>query len=103
MKILFTYLKPYKGLVFLVLLLASLNIGFSLVDPIIFGRLIDLATRYTQNKAAYPSFLWSFAGPVLTLLGASIGVAMISRISKNFQDYFLNVVQQKFGAQVFTD
>lgn len=103
MKVLFIYLKPYKGLVFLVLLLAAMNIGFSLIDPIIFGRLIDLATHYTQNRAAFPSFFWSFAGPVLTLLGASIGVAMISRIAKNFQDYFLNVIQQKFGAQVFTD
>ena len=28
---------------------------------------------------------------------------MISRIAKNFQDYFLNVVVQKFGAKVFTD
>ena len=38
----------------------------------------------------------------LFLLG-SISVAMISRIAKNFQDYFLNVVIQKFGAKVFTD
>ena len=28
---------------------------------------------------------------------------MISRFAKNFQDYFLNVVIQKFGAKVFTD
>ena len=28
---------------------------------------------------------------------------MISRIAKNFQDYFLNVIVQKFGAKVFTD
>ncbi len=93
MKILFHYLKPYKGLVFLVLLLASFNIGFSLVDPIIFGRIIDFANLYNKNRSAYPSFLWDFAAPVLLLLGASIGVAMISRIAKNFQDYFLNVVR----------
>jgi ATP-binding cassette subfamily B protein len=103
MKILFVYLKPYKWLVFLVLLLAAMNIGFSLIDPIIFGRLIDLAGRYNHNKAAFPTFLWSFAKPALLLLGASIGVAMVSRIAKNFQDYFLNVIQQKFGAKVFTD
>ena len=36
------------------------------------------------------------------LLLASITVAMVSRIAKNFQDYFLNVVIQKFGAKVFT-
>jgi ATP-binding cassette subfamily B protein len=33
----------------------------------------------------------------------SISVAMVSRIAKAFQDYFLNVVIQKFGARVFTD
>jgi ATP-binding cassette, subfamily B, bacterial len=27
----------------------------------------------------------------------------VSRIAKNFQDYFLNVIIQKFGAKVFTD
>jgi ATP-binding cassette, subfamily B, bacterial len=103
MKILLQYLKPHKYLVFLVLLLAALNIGFSLIDPIIFGRIIDFANTYQKNEAAYQPFFWSFAGPVLALLGASIGVAMVSRIAKNFQDYFMNVVVQKFGARVFTD
>ena len=37
------------------------------------------------------------------LLLCSISVAMVSRIAKNFQDYFLNLVIQKFGAKVFTD
>ncbi|OLY91674.1 ATP-binding cassette, subfamily B [Cnuella takakiae] len=102
MKILLQYLKPHKWLVFLVLLLAACNIGFSLIDPIIFGKLINFAFAYTKNPAAYQPFA-KFSGPVLTLLGASIGVAMISRIAKNFQDYFLSVVVQKFGAKVFTD
>ena len=39
MKILLHYLKPYKWLVVLALVLAAVNIGFSLVDPIIFGKL----------------------------------------------------------------
>lgn len=102
MKILFKYLKPYKWLVALVLLLAAINIGFSLIDPIIFGKLIDLGYKYHANSADYQPFWWGFAGPLLTLLGASIGVAMVSRIAKAFQDYFLNVVTQKFGATVFT-
>ncbi|HEY1112332.1 MAG TPA: ABC transporter ATP-binding protein [Chitinophagaceae bacterium] len=107
MKILLQYLKPYKLTVFLVLLLAALNIGFSLLDPIIFGRLVNLANDYTNNKAGYTEerFLYSFNEPygVIALLLASIGVAMVSRIAKNFQDYFLQVVVQKFGAKVFTD
>ncbi|MBK7290726.1 MAG: ABC transporter ATP-binding protein [Chitinophagaceae bacterium] len=103
MKILLRYLKPHKWLVALVLFLAAINISFSLIDPIIFGKLIDLGYKYHDNSAAYQPFWWGFAGPLLTLLGASIGVAMISRIAKAFQDYFLNVVTQKFGATVFTE
>ena len=94
-------------MVFLVLILAALNIGFSLIDPIIFGKLVNLANEYTNNRASFTEgeFLYSFNPPygVIALLLASIGVAMISRIAKNFQDYFLNVVVQKFGARVFTD
>ena len=33
----------------LVLVLAALNIGFSLVDPILFGKLINLANRYRES------------------------------------------------------
>ncbi|MEO6583786.1 MAG: ABC transporter ATP-binding protein, partial [Ferruginibacter sp.] len=40
---------------------------------------------------------------VFYILLFSISVAMISRIAKAFQDYFLNLVIQKFGARVFTD
>lgn len=107
MKILIRYLTPYKFLVFLVLILAAVNIGFSLIDPLIFGRLVNLATDYIHNPGKYTSenFFFSFDQPygVMALLLASIGVAMISRIAKNFQDYFLNVIVQKFGAKVFTD
>ncbi len=107
MKILLHYLKPYKLLVFLVLFLAAINIGFSLIDPIIFGSLVRLATDYDQNSAQYSfdRFFYSFDKPygVMALLLASIGVAMVSRIAKNFQDYFLSVIVQKFGAKVFTD
>jgi len=116
MKILFKYLRPHRFLVGLVLLLAAINIGFSLVDPIIFGKLINLAT-YHQTKHAFnwdeflfakiPTINKAGKGEILYgvvwLLVASISVAMISRIAKNFQDYFMNVVIQKFGAKVFTD
>lgn len=111
MKILLQYLKPHKLLVFLVLFLASMNIGFSLFDPIIFGKLVNLAFNIKKSadagtKIAPHDYYWSFAWTkpgVVYLLLCSITVAMISRIAKNFQDYFLNVVVQKFGARVFTD
>ncbi len=105
MKILFTYLKPFKWLIVLVLVLSAMNTGFSLFDPIIFGKLVTLSNDYLKNPAEYTSsrFFTQRYNSVLWLLLASIGVAMISRIAKNFQDYFLNVVIQKFGAKVFTD
>ena len=127
MKILLQYLKPYKGLVILVLFLAAVNIGFSLVDPIIFGKLINLATHHQKVEAFnWNNFLFVNEkiseevvkvepGNVVTkeikeikyyglvwLLLASISVAMISRIAKAFQDYCLNLITQKFGATVFT-
>ena len=111
MKILMRYLRPYRMLVILVLGLAAVNIGFSLFDPIIFGKLVNLAFNIKKSidghskmssDAFYWSFNWKNAG-VVYLLICSITVAMVSRIAKNFQDYFLNVVVQKFGAKVFTD
>lgn len=109
MRILLQYLKPYKWLVVLVLVLAAINIGFSLVDPIIFGRLVNLANHYVHHQEEYTvgKFFWSFREApyygVAALLTASISVAMISRIAKAFQDYFLNLITQKFGATIFTE
>lgn len=108
MKILLHYLKPHKGLVILVLSLAAVNIGFSLVDPILLGKLINLASSRVTNPELitedrfFNSFSWEKPG-VWFILVCSISVAMISRIAKNFQDYFLNLIIQKFGAKVFTD
>src|SRR5215510_13031187 len=112
MRILLHYLRPHKWLVVLVLTLAAVNVGFSLVDPILFGRLIDLANGHQGNTKPpganfswdrfFNSFSWKAPGVWFVLI-CSISVAMVSRIAKNFQDYFLNVVIQKFGAKVFTD
>ena len=95
----------------LTLFLASVNIGFSLFDPIIFGKIVNLSNEYVQARKNHQAisfdqffmtFSWVKPG-VINLLLFSIGVAMMSRIAKNFQDYFMNVVVQKFGAKVFTD
>lgn len=101
MNILFQYLKPYKWLVFLTLLLAGINAGFSLIDPIIFGRIIKVAFNY--KTYVEHNDMTGFAHAAGWLLLASVGVAMVSRIAKAFQDYFFNVITQKFGARIFTD
>lgn len=108
MKILKAYLQPYRWLVILVLALAGINIGFSLMDPIILGKIVNLANDKQAKQDSYTfhdfffTFSWSRPG-VLALLLASITVAMVSRIAKNFQDYYMNVVTQRFGAKMFTD
>ncbi len=102
MKILYRYLLPYKWMVGLALLLATVNTSFSLLDPIIFGKIVNRAADYKANPSLYPTF-GAFAAVVAWLLLQSIGVAMVSRIAKNFQDYFTNVIVQKFGAKIFTD
>lgn len=110
MKILLQYLRPYRWLVITTLLLAGINIGFSLIDPIILGKLVNLAAEHqktsTNEAFSWNRFFFSFSSGqygVLALLLASVSVAMISRIAKAFQDYGLNLITQKFGATVFTD
>jgi len=102
MKILITYLSRYKGLVFLSFLLATFNIGFSLCDPIVYGWLIDKVKVVIDVKPRTMeehAFMFLVSKYILGL----IGVAMLSRIAKAFQDYTVNTVIQKFGADVYTD
>ncbi|RXK81701.1 ABC transporter ATP-binding protein [Filimonas effusa] len=105
MQILLQYLKPYKWLVVLSLFLACINQTFSLLDPLIFGRIIDRFANHphTTDKAGLESRgISQYLGGVALLLLASMGVAMVSRIAKAFQDYCVSVVIQKFGASIFT-
>ncbi|HAD33554.1 MAG TPA: ABC transporter ATP-binding protein [Chitinophagaceae bacterium] len=102
MKVLIHYLSRYKSLVLVSFLLASLNTGFSLCDPIVYGWLIDqvkTAIDITPRQIAEHDYLWM----VMTYILGLIGVAMASRIAKAFQDYTVNSVIQKFGADVYTD
>lgn len=98
MKVFLSYLRRYKKLVFVALLLASINQVFSLLDPLIYGRIIDEYARkftgYTQNE-----YLWGTSKLILM----AIGVAMVSRIAKAFQDYTMNLVIQNLGADIYTD
>ncbi len=104
MKLLITYLKPYKGLVLLALLLAGINRTFSLFDPMIFGKLIDQFANHakTNPDGSFRSES-EFIKGIMGMLFLLVGTAMVSRLAKAFQDYTVNVVIQKFGAKIFTD
>ena len=81
MKILYSYLKNYKVLIFLALLLATINQVFSLLDPMIFGKILD---KFANNPHNFTQSEYSKG--IALLIGAAMGVAMISRIAKAFQD-----------------
>lgn len=100
MKILYTYLKQHKSILFLALVLAAVNQCFSLTDSIITGKLIN---RFGEPHTLFGNDFNSFSKSLALWLGLSIGAAMASRIAKNFQDYFTNIVIQRTGAQMYTD
>ena len=110
MKILLHYIRPYRWLVFLALILAAINQVFSLFAPMISGRLLDLFANHPhtypdhtpRDEQGYLFGKGTYHG-LLYFLMLLIGTAMVSRIAKAFQDYFVNVIIQKFGASIFTD
>ena len=106
MKILLQYLKPYKWMIALALLLAAINQVFSMFDPMLIGKLIDKFANHPYHfdaQKTLPRTQNQFLRGVLGLLGLLVGTAMVSRIAKAFQDYVVNVIVQKFGAKIFTD
>lgn len=98
MKIFYSYLKKYWKLCILTLVLAAINQFFSMLDPYIFRFVID---RYATKPDLYTQA--QFFHGVLLLLLAIVGVAFISRVAKNFQDYFLNGISQRVGADLYRD
>jgi ATP-binding cassette subfamily B protein len=98
MHTLLRYLRPYWRLVILALLLATINQVFSLLDPLILRHIVD---DYASQRDSFTRD--AFIHGVLILLGMAVGVAFVSRVAKNFQDYFVNVVVQRVGADLYSD
>jgi len=100
MKLLYSYIIKHKVLLFFALIMAALNICFSLSDSVITGKLMqDCGVGFLKYKGNEFGFIKSVA----YWLGLSLGAAMISRIAKNFQDYFTNIVILRTGAEMYTD
>jgi ATP-binding cassette subfamily B protein len=98
MKLLFSYLRPYRAMVTLAVILAVINQVFSMLDPQIFRIIVDRYASHIDTIARA-----DFVRGVGLLILAFIGVAMVSRIAKNFQDYYVNVVSQSVGAKMYAD
>jgi ATP-binding cassette subfamily B protein len=98
MTILWNYLKPQKWHIVAALVLAGISQMLNLIDPIIFGKIID-------NYALNPGSLTEAAlvTGVLFWLGVAVAIAVLSRVAKTFQDYFARLSVQMFGMQIYND
>lgn len=98
MRILWSYLKPHKWLVLLSLLLAGIAQVLAMVDPLIFGKIID---DYATNPIARRQN--DLVENVVFWLTIALAVALVSRVAKAFQEYTMRLAVQRFGMQVFND
>lgn len=98
MKILWKYLQPHRNLVFLSLLLAGIAQLLILVDPVIFGKIID---QYATNKNNLSEN--ELLSGILYWLGIALGIAVFARLSKAAQDYFTRKAVAGFGMSIFND
>lgn len=78
--------------------MATINQIFSLLDPQIFRLVID---KFASNPTAYTPKEYAFGAGIL--LVGTVSVAFISRLAKNFQDYYTSVIVQKVGTKLYTD
>ena len=88
MMILWKYLKPQKWLIVVALVLAGISQLLNLVDPIIFGKIID---DYALNPAN--STEEALVKGVLFWLGVAVSVAILAQVTKAFQDYFTRLAK----------
>lgn len=98
MAILTKYLKKYWKLLVLAMVLAAINQIFSLLDPYVFRLIMDnYVTKFGELTR------WDFFHGVGILLLLAMGTALVSRVAKNFQDFYVNTVTQRLGAKMYTD
>lgn len=98
METLWKYLKPHKKLIIFALLLATAAQLLSLIDPVIFGKIIDdYATHPIVNTQK------ELVSGVLFWLVIAIVVALLSRLAKAFQDYVIRLATARFGEKIFND
>jgi ATP-binding cassette subfamily B protein len=98
MRILWNYLKPQRYLILISLILATIGQLLTLIDPVIFGKIID---DYAMAPASRPQK--ELINGVLFWLAIAIAVAMAARIAKAFQDYFSKMAVAAFGMHIFNE
>lgn len=96
MKLLWKELKKYKKLLALTLFLATVNQVFSMLGPQFFRVMIDnYVVKIGEMSRA------DFVYGILVVLLLSMGTTLVSRIAKAFQDYYVNVIVQNSGTNLY--
>lgn len=98
MRILWTYLQPQRWWIMLSLSLAGVAQLLTLVDPLIFGKIID---DYAGNKKGLTE-QERVEGAIFWLV-AAVAIALLARLIKSFQEYVMRLAVQRFGMQIFND
>jgi ATP-binding cassette subfamily B protein len=98
MRILWKYLRPHRMLIFFSLLLAAIAQLLSLIDPVIFGKIID---RYATNR--YHLQESELIRGILYWLFLALGIAVLARLSKAAQEYYTRKAVARFGMNIFND
>ncbi|MDI3319768.1 ABC transporter ATP-binding protein [Pinibacter soli] len=98
MRILWRYLQPHRTLIFVSLILAAVAQLLSLIDPVIFGKIID---NYANNINKRPE--GELVKGVLFWLVLAIAVALLARLAKAFQEFTTRLAVARFGMQIFND
>ncbi len=96
MKILWKYLKPFRGWLALALGLAAVAQVLGLVDPIIFGRIID---QFAVNPGGRGEA--ELLRGALRWLALAVAVGTGARLFHALTDYVTRLIVQKFGLSVF--
>ena len=84
MKILWTYLKPFRRYIIAALLLAGTGQLLLLYDPVIFGKIIDDYTLNPGDKTEQ-----ELVRGVMFWLGIAVVIALAARLVLAFKDYVL--------------
>lgn len=91
-------MQPHRAIIFLSLLFAAVAQLLNLIDPLIFGKIID---DYATNPSRLPKK--ELVNGVMFWLAVAVGVATLSRLAKAFQDYATRLAVARFGMQIFND
>jgi len=98
MRNLWKYLSPHKWIIVSALILSGIGQVLNLIDPIIFGKIID---DYALNPDNMPGN--ALVRGVVFWLGIAVAVALLARLARTMQDYIIRLTVQKFGMQIFND